>query len=138
MCLRLIDPTFYTYRSLTMAWNKTASKETFAVQYQAFFQDIFFHLVSSVSLKLWIKEGFNVDFVSLDNLRTLNFPLIDKDNELSVQRANDLNVLHKAFMGAIEKLMKVYGATRIASESANEMANKVKQLNTDLEGSSKP
>ena len=75
MCLRLIDPTFYTYRSLTMAWNKTASKETSAAQYQAFVQDIFFHLDSSVSSKLWIKKGFNLDFVTLDNLRTrlMNF-----------------------------------------------------------------
>ena len=117
-----------------MAWNKLANKETFANQYQAFIKDIFFHLDTSISSKHLTDNGFDLDFVALDNLRTLNFPPIDKGNERSVQRANDLNVLHKAFMGAIEKLMKVYGATRIASESASETANEVKRLNTDLEG----
>ena len=109
-----------------MPRNKPASKETFAQQYQAFIKDIFFHLDTSIFSKRFTDNGFSLDFVALDNLRTLNFPPINKGNELSVQRANDLNVLHKAFMGAVEKLMKVYGAIRIASEGANETANKVK------------
>ena len=117
-----------------MAWSQPASKQTFANQYQAFVKDIFFRLDTSISSKRLTDDGFNLDYKTIDNLRTLNFPATDENDALSVQRVEDLNLLHKAFMGAVEKLMKVYGATRIPSDSTNEMALEVERLNADLEG----
>ena len=112
-------------------WNQPASKDTFAQQYQAFIKDAFFSIDTSVSSKRLADDGFNLDYKAIDNLRRLNFP---PTNEADKERANDLNAIHKGLMGVVEKLMKVYGATRIASESTNDMANKVKKLNTDMEG----
>ena len=103
-----------------VTWNQPASKDTFAQQYQAFIKDAFFYLDTSISSKRLADDGFSLDYHAIERLRRLNFPPID---EADKERANDLNVLHKALMGAVEKLMKVYGATRIASESANETAN---------------
>ena len=112
-------------------WNQQASKDTFALKYTAFSKDAFFTLDTSVALKRLADDGFILDIEAIDALRSLKFlPLSEADKI----RANDLNAIHAGLMGAVEKLMKVYGATRIASDSTNDMADRVKKLDTDMKG----
>ena len=113
------------------SWNHPASKDTFALQYTAFSKDAFFSIDTSVSSKRLADDGFILDFDAIEALRSLKFlPL----NEADKIRAKDLNAIHAGLMGAVEKLMKVYGATRIASDSTNDMADRVKKLDTDMKG----
>ena len=90
-----------------MAWVQKASKETFSEQYQAFIQDIFWHLDTAVGAERLTRAGFNLDNTLLDELRIINFAPLNKDDPNSVQRSADLNLVHKGFMGAVEKLIKV-------------------------------
>ena len=57
-----------------MAWDKKASKETFEKQFQAFVQDTFWHLDTSVGAERLTRAGFNLDNTLLDELRVVNFP----------------------------------------------------------------
>ena len=112
-------------------WNQQASKDTFALQYTAFSKDAFFALDTSVASKRLADDGFILDIEAIDALRSLKFlPLSEADKI----RAKDLNAIHAGLMGAVEKLMKVYGATRIASDSTNDMSDRVKKLDTDMKG----
>ena len=132
MCKAIDKFSLYAFRSSKMAsWNHPASKDTFALQYTAFSKDAFFSIDTSVSSKRLADDGFILDFDAIEALRSLKFlPL----NEADKIRAKDLNAIHAGLMGAVEKLMKVYGATRIASDSTNDMADRVKKLDTDMKG----
>ena len=110
MCIAIDKFPLYAFRSSKMVtWNQPASKDTFAQQYQAFIKDAFFYLDTSISSKRLADDGFSLDYHAIERLRRLNFTPTDEADKLSVERATDLNVLHKAVMGAIEKIMKVYG-----------------------------
>ena len=113
-----------------MAWNQKASKQTYAAQYQAFVQDIFFRLDTSATSKVLQQDGSNLDSNLLSDLRMLNFSPSDLADPASVQRAKDLNILHKGFMGATEKLMKVYGTTRVVAHGADKTVDRVKELDS--------
>ena len=85
-----------------MAWVQKASKETFSEQYQAFIQDIFWHLNTAVGAERLTTLGFNLDNTLLDDLRIVNFVPLNKDDPNSVQRSADLNLVHKGSWGRLK------------------------------------
>ena len=111
-----------------MAWDQAASKETFKQQYQAFINDIFYNLNTAIGADRLSRAGFNLDNKLLDDLRIVNFTPLIPDNPDHVQRANDLNLFHSGFMGAVEKLIKVYGAVRVVADSTETAVNRVDTL----------
>ena len=102
-----------------MAWVDKASVETSEAQYKAFVKDIFYHLYTVIGATRLTKAGFNLDNTLLDEQTIVSFPPLDKDNPASVQRSNDLSILHRGFMGAVKKLIKVYGAVRVVADSTD-------------------
>ena len=111
-----------------MAWDQAASKETFKQQYQAFINDIFYNLNTAIGADRLSRAGFNLDNKLLDDLRIVNFTPLIPDNPDHIQRANDLNLFHSGFMGAVEKLIKVYGAVRVVADSTETAVNRVDTL----------
>ena len=115
-----------------MAWEQAASKETFKQQYQAFINDNFYNLNTAIGAERLTRAGFNLDNKLIDNLRIVNFTPLKPDDPDHVQQANDLNMFHKGFMGAVEKLIKVYGAVRVVADSTDTAVDKVDTLGQSI------
>ena len=115
-----------------MAWDQAASKETFKQQYQAFINDNFYSLNTAIGADRLARSGFNLDNKLLDDLRIVNFTPLIPDDPDHRQRANDLNLFYSGFMGAVEKLIKVYGAVRVVADSTDTAVDRVDTLGVSI------
>ena len=115
-----------------MAWDQVASKETFKQQYQAFINDNFYNLNTAIGAERLTRAGFNLNNTLIDDLRIVNFTPLNPGDPDHVQQANDLNMFHKGFMGAVEKLIKVYGAVRVVADSTDTAVDKVDALGQSI------
>ena len=115
-----------------MAWDQAASKETFKQQYQAFINDNFYNLNTALGADRLARAGFNLNNKLLDDLRIVNFTPLIPDDPNHVQRANDLNLFHSGFMGAVEKLIKAYGAIRVVADSTDTAVDRVDTLGVSV------
>ena len=71
--------------------------------------------------------------ILLESLKKLAFPPLEPKNQASVQQSKGLNTLHTGFIGALKKLVKVYGATRAIAAGADEKNPKVVTLQAQLD-----